>query len=221
MATRTTFKFLASFGPAGSVAVIAEWISRAIWYEAYEQGDPSFITAEKFVHQAMEQRSAYVSELFKVKGKLNREMISFKPEVKEAAYQELAAIIEKHSKIISRTEKSRLLRERLQFKNNPAEYNRRIKAARHVSADTDDNLIKMALKIVSEAKKDELVKYVTAEEGEGTVDVEEGNIEARVTRARADQLLVEWKKILVQHENEGHNIDTILAGSSLIGDTTK
>ena len=157
---RASFRTLASLGPAGSVAVLAEWISRAMWYEAYEQGDPSFVTAEKYVNLAMEQRSAFVSELFKVKGKLNREMVSFKPEVKDAAYHELADIIEKHSKIISRTEKSRLLRERLQFKNNPAEYNRRLKAARHVSADTDDNLIKMALKIVNAAKKEELVKYV-------------------------------------------------------------
>ena len=149
-------------------------------------------------------------------------MVSFKPEVKEAAYKELATIIEKHSKIISRTEKNRLLRERIMLRNNQAEYNRRIKAARYVSADTDDNLIKMALKIITECKKDELLKYVTAEEGEGAVDVEEGNIETRVTRQRADQLLEAWKKILIQHENEGNNIETILAGSnSLIGDTTK
>ena len=221
-AQRTTFKFFASFGPAGSVAVFAEWIAQSLWYEAYEQGDSTLEPAEKYVTMAQEQRSAYVSDLFKVKGKLNREMVSFKPEVKEAAYKELATIIEKHSKIISRTEKNRLLRERIMLRNNQAEYNRRIKAARYVSADTDDNLIKMALKIITECKKDELLKYVTAEEGEGAVDVEEGNIETRVTRQRADQLLEAWKKILIQHENEGNNIETILAGSnSLIGDTTK
>ena len=177
MAQRTAFKFCASFGPAGAIAVLAEKLSRAIWYEAYEQGDPSMEPAEKFVAQAQQQRSAYVSDLFKVRGKLEREMVSFKPEVKEAAYRELAGIIEKHSKIISRTEKGRLLRERLQFKDNPAEYQKRIQAARRVSADTDDNLIKMALKIVTAAEKEELLKYVTTEDVDGTADVEEGNIE--------------------------------------------
>ena len=35
----------------------------------------------------------------------------------------------------------------------------------------------MALKIVTAARKEELLKYVTTEDVDGTADVEEGNIE--------------------------------------------
>lgn len=62
------------------------------------------------------------------------------------------------------------------FKDNPAEYQKRIKAAKRVSADVDDNLIKMALKIVTSCKKEELLKYAVTEDIDGTVDVEEGNV---------------------------------------------
>ena len=40
MANRTVFKFAGSFGPAGSIAILAEKICRAVFFEAYEQGDP-------------------------------------------------------------------------------------------------------------------------------------------------------------------------------------
>ena len=152
----------------------------------------------RFVQQAQEQRQEYVSELFKEKGRLTRELESFKPEVKEAAYKHLASIIEKHSKIISRAEKQRLLRERLMHQGNQAEYNKRLRAAKRVSADTDDNLIKMALVLIKVAKKEELLTYVHDEDvAGGMADVEEGAIETRVSRAEAENLLKAWKRILV------------------------
>ena len=99
-------------------------------------------------------------------------LVSLKPEVRTEAYQELADLIMKHSAVISRAEKQRLMRERLNFKDNPAEYNKRLKAARHVSKDTDDNLIKMALKIVNESRLEKLNEFVKSEGGAGSADVE-------------------------------------------------
>lgn len=220
MSQRTAFKIFGSLGPAGAIVTIAEKISKVVWYEAYEQGAQTDMKVEAQVSLAKEQRAAYVADLFKVRGSLNRKMESFKPEVKEAAYKELAGIIEHHAKIISRTEKTRLLRERMHFKGNPVEYQKRITAARRVSADTDDNLIKMALKLVENCKKDELTPHITSEDFDGTADAEDGNIETRVTRADAERLLEEWKKILVQHENEGNNIEALLAGGASGANTT-
>ena len=86
MATRTAFKFFASFGPAGSLVTIAEKASRAIWYDAYEQGNPDDVSMERIEKEAQEKRQDYVQELFKIRGRLEREMVSFKPDVKDAAY---------------------------------------------------------------------------------------------------------------------------------------
>ena len=58
----------------------------------------------------------------------------------------------------------------------------------------------MSLKIISNCKKDELLKYVITEEGHGVRDVEEGDIESRVTRAKAeDEYLPAWKTILADY----------------------
>lgn len=46
---RTAFKFFGSFGPAGAIAVLSEKIARAVWNDAYEQGDPNNEPAAKFV----------------------------------------------------------------------------------------------------------------------------------------------------------------------------
>ena len=170
--------------------------------------------AEAAAEKAKQQRADFVHDLFKVRGKLNRELESFKPEVKDAAYKELAEIITRHARIISRTEKSRLLKERLAFKNNPVEYQKRIRAARRVSADTDDNLIKMTLKLVTNADYSVLAPLIISEDFDGTADAELGNIESRVTRARAEELLAAWKKILVAYEKEGNNVDVLLAGDA-------
>ena len=217
MAQRTVFKIFGSLGPAGAVLTLAEKLAKALFYEAYEQGDPNEITSIAAAEAAQKLRSEYVSELFKIKGNLNMRLVSLKPEVRTEAYQELADLIMRHSAVISRAEKQRLMRERLNFKDNPAEYNKRLKAARHVSKDTDDNLIKMALKIVNESKLDKLNEFVKSEGGAGSADVESGAISDRITRARADKLHAAWKKILIQFEKEGGNADEIMRGDGVAG----
>ena len=186
-----------------------------MFYEAYDQGNPDEITSVQAAAESQKLRSEYVSELFKVKGNLNMRLVSLKPEVRDQAYTELGDLIMKHSALISRAEKKRLMRERLNFKNNPAEYNKRLRAAKHVSKDTDDNLIKMALKIVNESTLEKLNEYVKAEGGAGSAaDVEEGAISDRIPRARADQLHTAWKKILIQFEKEGGNADDLMGGDA-------
>ena len=51
----------------------------------------------------------------------------------------------------------------------------------------------------------------------GTVlggDIEGGNIDERVTLARAHELLIEWKKILYEYEQEGGNIDALFSNGA-------
>ena len=95
-----------------------------------------------------------------------------------------------------------------------------MEAAKTCDADTLDNLIKMALHVVKAADAESLRQQFHLS-GTGDADVEYGDIETRVTRARAEQLLTEWKKILVEYEKSGGNIDALWQGdgaeSGLIG----
>ena len=136
------------------------------------------------------------------------------PLVKEAAYKKLAEIIERHSRIIARSEKQRLIKERILVKDNTAEYNKKLKAAKRVLSDTSDNLIKMALVIIKDAEKDELLKCIEVDDTGAAADIEEGDIETRVTRADAEKLLKAWKKLLIKYENEHGSTSQLFEGSS-------
>ena len=114
---------------------------------------------------------------------------------------------------------SRLARERLFFKAGSVQYKRLVEQSRRVEADTTDNLMKMALHIVKQAKPEKLAaEYATLAGSQPFVDLEEGSISERVPQAKAVQLLEEWKKILVQFEKDGGNIDSLFAGGEGTGE---
>ena len=58
----------------------------------------------------------------------------------------------------------------------------------------------MACHIVKQAKLDQLTIHFGQSAGITGVDVEDQNIETRITQARAQELLVAWKKILIEYE---------------------
>lgn len=203
MANRTVFKGAGSFGPAGAIAILAEKICRAVFYDAYEQNDPNKEQSEKWDKKAREERSDYVGEVFSIKGRLCRELKSFKSEVREAAYDELAELIKKHTRIISRTEKTKLFRMRQFYVAGSAEYRRCIEQSKHVDEDTLDNLTKMALHIVKDAQQSELMSRLDGLQQAAGGDIEDGDIRERVPEARAEYLLEAWKKILYEHEKSG------------------
>lgn len=125
-------------------------------------------------------------------------MKSFNDEIRDRAYTELREIIEKHIVIISKTEKSRLLRERMFYKNNSVEYKKRLSAVNQVEADTTDNLVKMAIHIVKEMDEKKLrVGLKNFGENDG-VDFEASNISERVTNIRARELHKEWHNLLLK-----------------------
>lgn len=110
---------------------------------------------------------------------------------------------------------SRLARERLFFNPNSIQYKRLVDQSRRVESDTTDNLIKMALHIVKTSNAKLLEAEYTLVSG--TVlggDIEGGNIDERVTLARAHELLIEWKKILYEYEQEGGNIDALFSNGA-------
>ena len=140
--------------------------------------------------------------MFQVRGRLERDIANrFDEEKNKAAYEELNKIIEKHVSIISRSEKGRLQRERMYFKNNPAQYQRRIDAAKTVEHDTYDNLVKMALHIVAGTTIEKLSEGLE----NFTIDVEAGTIESRVSHADAIKLHVTWKMILQNYVDQPGN----------------
>lgn len=218
MANRNVFKILSSFGPGGCIATFTEKICHNLFYDAYEQGDPQEAPSQEFQQKAKEQRQAYVDELFEKRGGFERHMNSLSETTQKAAYEELCQIIFKHKQLIARSEMSRLARERLFFSTNSIQYKRLVEASRRVDGDTTDNLIKMALHIVKAANtkilQDEY-SIISGTKLEG--DLEGANIETRVPLARANELLVEWKKVLFDYEREGNNIDALFqsgAGAS-------
>lgn len=120
------------------------------------------------------------------------------------AYKELGLIIAKHINIISKSEKNRLLRMRLRLKDNPNQYNRNLEQAKLVDEDTTDNLIKMALHIVKGVDIQQLQEHNNF--GEIVIyDSEAGSIEERIPLQKANKLLGEWKKILLEHERSKQN----------------
>ena len=80
MANRNVFKILGSVGPGGCIATFCEKICRSVFYDAYEQGDPTQKPSEEFQKKAKEQRQTYVDDLFNKRGDLERRMLSFSKE---------------------------------------------------------------------------------------------------------------------------------------------
>ena len=150
-------------------------------------------------------------------------MLSLSEQTKDEAYTKLCSIIYKHKTLIARSEQSRLARERLFYKPNTIQYKRLVEKSRRVDADTNDNLIKMALHIVKESNLERLqLEYTKIDASGAVVDMEEGHIESRVSKNQALELLAAWKKILIDYKNEGGDVEALFdAGSgnseSLLG----
>mmetsp|Transcript_78387 Transcript_78387/g.108501 ORF Transcript_78387/g.108501 Transcript_78387/m.108501 type:complete len:228 (+) Transcript_78387:19-702(+) len=200
MAYRTVFKIAGSLGPGGSIAILTEKVCRQTFYDAYEQGDPTRVLIEEQDTLMQNQRSAYVTELFELKSNFERKSQSLNQATKDEGYVELANIIIKHRNIMVKTEKGRLIRERIFYKDDPNRYQRCLDQAAHVEEDVLDNLVKMAIHI----NKPDTQLLNDALEAQGVSaprnDVEEGDIETRVTEDKANEYLQKWKRILVRNE---------------------
>lgn len=213
MANRNVFKILSSVGPGGCIAAFCEKICKMQYYDAYEQGDPADKPSEEFQEKAKQQRQDYVEELFEEKGNLSRQMLALQHDTKQQAYKSLCEIILKHKTLITKSEMSRLARERLFYKPQSVQYKRIIEKSRSVEADTIDNLIKMALHIIKDAEADMLyAKWAEVSGTEYTGDIEGGDIETRIPRARAQELLTAWKKILIEYKAEGNSVTALFSG---------
>jgi len=212
---RYVFKFLGSFGPGGTFGLFAEKLCQAFFNDAYDQTDPAQERVDKIDKQIRDQRAEYVDELFEEKGDIGRAIEGFNEENRKQAYVKLATLINKYRGTITRLEQSRLARERLFFKPDSVQYKKRMEAAKTCDADTLDNLMKMALHVVKAADSHDLSEqFGKAESARGAADVEFGDIEKRVSKREAEQLLAAWKKILVEYEKEGNNIDALFEGEN-------
>lgn len=143
-------------------------------------------------------------------------MLSLSQSTQDAAYTKLCEIILKHKSLIAKSEMSRLARERLFYQANSIQYKRLVDQSRRVDADTTDNLIKMALHINKQAKADLLTIEYEKISGSSIVngDMEGGNIEQRVSQNRANELLVEWKKVLIEYEREGNDVEALFTSGT-------
>ena len=110
---------------------------------------------------------------------------------RDAAYKKLSDLINKHRVTITRLEQSRLAKERLFYDSRSAQYKARMEKAKTCDEDTLDNLTKMALHVVKSANADRLEEeFQSAGSSRARHDdVEFGDIETRVPKARAEQLL--------------------------------
>jgi len=99
-----------------------------------------------------------------------------------------------------KTEKGRLIRERIFYKDDPNRYQRCLDKAKHVEEDVLDNLVKMAQHICK--PDNELLKKALEDQGVSAPreDAEEGDIASRVTEEKANEYLQKWKRILVKNE---------------------
>ena len=212
MANRNVFKILSSVGPGGCIAAFTEKLCHNLYFDAYEQGDPADIPSQEFQEKSKKQRQEYVDALFERRGGFEREMLSLNEATQDKAYKELVQIIYEAKVQIAKSEMSRLARERLFFKPNSLQYRRLVDKSRRVDADTTDNLIKMALHIVKQAQPEKLQAEYTALAGTSPdLDLEEANIEQRISAARAGQLLADWKKILLEYRADGGDADALFS----------
>ena len=73
----------------------------------------------------------------------------------------------------------------------------------------------MACHIVKQAKLDQLTSVFGSISGPTWLDIEDQSIETRISQAKAKELLVEWKKILIEYENSGKSLTSLFGGSSM------
>lgn len=113
--------------------------------------------------------------------------------------------------MISKSEISRLSRERLFYQPNSIRYKRLVQKSKRVNADTTDNLFKMAISIVKQADSKRLQAEYTLVSGMtlDAEDLEGGDIEERIPEARARELLAQWKQILTEYKQSGGNINSL------------
>ena len=72
--SRSVFKIVGSFGPGGAVAILFERVCKAFYYDGYNLGDPATKPAEAFQQEAKKQRQEYVEALFKIRGRIERQI---------------------------------------------------------------------------------------------------------------------------------------------------
>ena len=121
--SRSVFKIVGSFGPGGALVCLWEKAVHATYHNAYEMEDPRLVGVNEASEKSKALRANYVADLFAIRGRLERDIANrFDASKKEKAYEELNNLIAEHVSIISKAEKGRLQRERMYFKNNPAQY---------------------------------------------------------------------------------------------------
>jgi hypothetical protein len=111
--------------------------------------------------------------------------------------------VDRHIRIVAMTEKSRIMRERLFYGENPKEYARCLLEAKAVDSSTADNLIRMTSHIIQGAQREKIIEQIKTLHIGAQYDTEmtgEGVSDVRISESRANQLLTVWKRIQVQHE---------------------
>lgn len=195
--SRSVFKIFGSLGPAGSLVTMTEKACRSLFTEAYELGDPAQLVSkeEELLRQA---RSEFVNELFNFKSEFERKTASLKEEVRQEAYGKLGQIYETSKSKMIRLEKQRLQRERYYYQQegNEVKYNQSLKKKDLVEGDVTDNLTKMIVQILKpDLEQMKILGY------DANQDEEEGAIEERISQLRAEELLAEYKRLIVKLEN--------------------
>ncbi len=170
--------------------------------------------SEKQENLARNQRQEYITQLFDLRGSLERDLHPRNNEsMQKDAYRKMAELIIEHHKKIARSETTRLARERLQYKAGSLAYKRRVEASKRVDAETLDNLMKMMLHIVKDADPVILTQACKEQGGLGvtqiSLDMEGGDIKQRISFARAEEYLYEWRQILKRHQQEGGSIEAL------------
>ena len=190
MSQRTVFKIFGSLGPGGSVITLLEKLCKVIFSEAYELGDPNEM---KLVEegQIKQARQDFVNQLFDFRSEFEQTQTSLDEGTKKEGQDTLDEMLKTAIKNISKLEKSKLARMRVfyQREENESKYQQACEAAKTVDDDTRDNLTKMAITVLSPH-----AEYLSDFKDAGH---DEGSIEERISRNRAEELLQEWKKIKV------------------------
>ena len=168
---RTVLKAFGSMGPAGSLASLCEKFCRIMFRDAYEQGDPSKLHAKQFEEKVQEQRKNYVTDMFAARGGLERSLTSLKPETQDKGNENLAILVSKHVAIVAQTEKSRILRERMFYRDEPKLYAQCLARSKQVESLVIDNLVKMAVHIIEGANIEFLMERVKVIIADGNTDV--------------------------------------------------
>jgi hypothetical protein len=95
------------------------------------------------IAKAERQRSSFVTSVFENKSKWQ-----YTIKLHEATpYKEMSELIQEHVAIISKSEKDRLLRERIHFEKSSREFERNKEEEARIMDDTADNLSKMLIHI--------------------------------------------------------------------------